>query len=166
MTGPQILLWPDARLRQHCEPVAEGEDMTALATAMLAAMYAAQGRGLAAPQVGVLQRLFVMDAGWKTGAMTPLICVNPEILALSDQRIAGAEGCLSIPGDPLEVLRPDWIELRWQGLDGSVQQRRLTGFEARCAQHEIDHLNGKVIFDHLDEDKRALLEGAYLEARR
>ncbi|MBR9651101.1 peptide deformylase [Thalassovita aquimarina] len=159
-----ILKWPDPRLSQVCDPVAPGEDVSDLVTDMLETMYDAPGRGLAAPQVGVMKRLFVMDCGWKDGDMTPVICINPEIVASSEGVVAGEEGCLSIPAAPAEVTRPERITLRWTGLDGAEQERELTGFEAKCAQHEYDHLDGLVIFDRLSDEDRARVEGAYLEA--
>ncbi len=159
-----ILKWPDPRLSQPCDPVAPGEDVSDLITDMLETMYDAPGRGLAAPQVGVMKRVFVMDCGWKDGDMTPVICINPEIVASSEEVVSGEEGCLSIPAAPAEVTRPEWITLRWTGLDGAVQEAELTGFEAKCAQHEYDHLDGLVIFDRLSDEDRARIEGAYLEA--
>nr|WP_212770008.1 peptide deformylase [Thalassovita mangrovi] len=158
-----ILKWPDPRLSQPCDPVAPGEDVSDLITDMLETMYDAPGRGLAAPQVGVMKRVFVMDCGWKDGDMTPVICINPEIVASSEEVVSGEEGCLSIPDAPAEVTRPERITLRWTGLDGAVQESELTGFEAKCAQHEYDHLDGLVIFDRLSDEDRARIEGAYLE---
>ncbi|MDX1780848.1 MAG: peptide deformylase [Thalassovita sp.] len=159
-----ILKWPDERLSQRCDPVPPGEDVAELVTDMLETMYDAPGRGLAAPQVGVMKRLFVMDCGWKEGDMTPVICINPEIISASGETASGEEGCLSIPQAPAEVTRPARITMRWTGLDGAVQERELTGFEAKCAQHEFDHLDGLVIFDRISDDDRARIEGAYLEA--
>jgi peptide deformylase len=158
-----ILKWPDPRLSQVCAPVG-AEDVSGLAAAMLETMYDAPGRGLAAPQVGVILRLFVMDCGWKEGKPTPVICIDPEILALSDETEAGEEGCLSIPRAPAVVQRPVSAVMRWRGLDGMFVQRELTGFEARCALHEYDHLDGRVIFDRIGVDDRARIEGDYLEA--
>ena len=159
-----ILRWPDPRLAQRCAPVDLG-DMAGLATLvgeMFETMYAAPGRGLAAPQVGHMLRLFVMDCGWKEGDMTPLACLNPEILEASATHVPGDEGCLSIPGVMAQVLRPDWVVLGWTGLDGTRQSRRLQGFEARCAQHELDHLDGMVTFHRLGAADRAALEADYL----
>ena len=101
-----ILKWPDPRLSQACDPVAPGEDLSRLVSDMLETMYDAPGRGLAAPQVGVMKRVFVMDCGWKEGDMTPVICINPEIIDRSQEMAGGEEGCLSIPGTPAEVSRP------------------------------------------------------------
>lgn len=160
-----ILKWPDPRLSQVCAPVGD-EDVSDLAAAMLETMYDAPGRGLAAPQVGVMKRMFVMDCGWKEGNPTPEVCINPEIISLSAETATGEEGCLSIPNAPVEVERPVSVLLRWRGLDGAMIRRELTGFEARCALHEYDHLDGRVIFDRIGDSDRARIEGAYLEAQK
>lgn len=157
-----ILTWPDARLSQLCPPAAPGDDgLRQLAADMLDTMYAAPGRGLAAPQVGVLTRLFVMDVTWKEGIMAPLVCLNPQILWRSDTLLAGPEGCLSIPGLSLEIVRAAEIDLAWTDLEGTPQHRRMTGFEAICAQHELDHLDGIVTFDRLTADARLDATGRY-----
>ncbi|WP_412565298.1 peptide deformylase [Thalassobius sp. MITS945101] len=166
MAVRQVLLWPDPRLTQVCAPVEAGVDLTALAADMLDTMYDANGRGLAGPQIGVMQRIFVMDITWKEGLRAPQVLINPEIVAVSEVHVGGEEGCLSIPDTPLEVTRPAEVTMRWRDMDGLQQERRMTGFEAKCAQHELDHLNGKVIFDHLPEDERRRYEAAYLEAQQ
>ncbi|MFU8882104.1 MAG: peptide deformylase [Rhodobacterales bacterium] len=160
MTGLPILRWPDPRLSTPCDPVAAGEDLDGLIRAMFDTMYAAPGRGLAAPQVGVLKRLFVMDCGWKDGEMTPMVCINPEITQ-ADGMAPGAEGCLSIPGVLAEVLRPERITLRYLDQNGCAQEAELDGFEARCAQHELDHLDGLVTFDRLSPEARRVVEATY-----
>jgi len=148
MAVRQVRLVPDPVLRKVCAPVTVFDaDLAALATDMLDTMYAATGRGLAAPQVGVTCRMFVMDATWKAGTPTPMIFVNPEILTRSDVWVTLAEGCLSLPGDLTDVRRPDAVGLRWQGLDGAWASAEFTGFEAACTQHEIDHLDGILIMD-------------------
>lgn len=164
MGAPAIVQWPDPRLSQPCAPVG-AEDVSDLITTMFAVMYAAPGRGLAAPQIGVMKRVFVMDCGWKDGTMTPVVCIDPQITWTSEAVGPGTEGCLSIPDAPVTVTRPLEIRLAWTGLDGVRVERHLTGFEARCAQHEYDHLEGRVIFDHLPPADRAGVEGAYLARR-
>ena len=152
-----VLRWPDARLAAMCRAVGPGDDVAGLAADMLATLYHAAGRGLAAPQVGAMVRLFVMDSGWKQGAPDPMVFVNPEVVAVSDDRATLGEGCLSIPGISVDVTRPVQVDLRWQGLDGQVQQRGFSGFEAACIQHEIDHLDGIVTLDRVDAATRARL---------
>ncbi|GGE22487.1 peptide deformylase [Gemmobacter megaterium] len=150
-----ILTFPDSRLRRLCLPVTGIDDsLRALAADMLETMYAAQGRGLAGPQVGVLLRMFVMDVGWKEGAPSPQVCINPEVLDASEDVVTRTEGCLSIPDVACPVARPAEITLRWTTLDGVVLQERLSGFAATCAQHELDHLNGRLCIDLLDEPVR------------
>ena len=150
-----VLRWPDARLTQVAKPACVDPQTLTLARDMLGTMYDANGRGLAAPQIGVLTRVFVMDAAWKTGEPVPEVFINPEILWRSPQMALGAEGCLSIPGVVADVMRHSEVILQWQMEDGSTQAQKLTGFRAICAQHEIDHLNGVVTLDHLAPDARA-----------
>ncbi len=156
-----ILTWPDPRLSRRCAPAVPGEAAANLARDMLETMYDAPGRGLAAPQVGHLVRLFVMDAGWKEGPRDPTVFLNPEITWRSDARVTGTEGCLSIPGITAEVERAEEIGVRWQDLGGVVHERRFDGFAAICIQHETDHLDGLVTFDRVGVDRRIALEAAY-----
>jgi peptide deformylase len=151
-----ILRWPDPRLAMRCVPVTG--DVSALAADMLETMYAAPGRGLAAPQVGELLRLFVMDATWKEGRRDPQVFINPEILWRSETRKRGPEGCLSIPGVTAEVERSVELRMRWTDLSGTPREETLTGFAAICAQHEHDHLEGIVTLDHLSPEARVLAE--------
>lgn len=163
MSVLSILGWPDPRLSQVCAPVGTaGDEVRALAGDMLATMYAARGRGLAGPQVGAMLRIFVMDAGWKAGHPSPRIFLDPVIVAASGTEESGAEGCLSIAGITAEVTRPTGITLAWNDLDGVAHREVLTGFEARCAQHEIDHLDGIVILDRVSAIERAALLAAFL----
>lgn len=148
-----VLLWPDARLSQGCADV-QGLDEQ-LITDMFETMYDAPGRGLAAPQIGVMLRLFVMDVGWKDGDMQPVVCINPDILSASEETQCGPEGCLSMPGVTVEVERHAEIELAFTDMTGSRKRRHLTGFAAICAQHELDHLDGKMHFDRAQIADRA-----------
>lgn len=154
-----VLLWPDPRLSEVCAPVTG--DVSALAQDMLETMYAAPGRGLAAPQIGVMQRLFVMDATWKDGTPDPQVFINPEITSASDTTVTQPEGCLSIPGALTEITRPAEVTMRWTTLDGQTQKSTFTGFAAACVQHELDHLNGRVTFDRLTPQARAEAEARY-----
>ncbi|PRY93406.1 peptide deformylase [Hasllibacter halocynthiae] len=143
-----IVLHPDERLRAVCAPVgAVTGQVRALADDLLETMYDAGGRGLAAPQVGVLRRLFVMDVGWKDGEAAPVVMVDPEVLDLSEARGGTEEACLSIPGEPRRVMRPSEVTMAWTAFGGERVHRRLRGMEARCAQHELDHLDGVLILD-------------------
>jgi len=148
-----VRLYPDPHLTRPCRQVAAVDpQVRALATEMADVMYAAQGRGLAAPQLGraeVSMRLFVMDAGWKeTGRRAPGAFLNPEIVWASDDSVVREEACLSIPDQPRRIARPARIRLRWIGLDGMAHETLLDGVEATIAQHERDHLDGILILDH------------------
>ncbi len=162
MSVREIVLWPDPRLTETCAPVAEiTPEIETLAADMLETMYAAPGRGLAAPQVGVLQRLFVMDVGWKEGKSDPLVCINPMLQEVSEDRASSEEGCLSIPGVLAEVTRPAQVQMVWTGLNGARYVQSFDGFAAACVQHELDHLDGVVTFDHLAAEDREALIAAY-----
>lgn len=151
-----ILKWPDARLSAECTPIDRITQATVtLAEDMLETMYVAQGRGLAAPQVGVLSRLFVMDVSWKEGEKSPKFFVNPEISWMSQSKATVSEGCLSIPGVSVDVERPDRVRLRWTDLEGNVCESEFEGFAAVCVQHELDHLDGKVMLDWIGGVARA-----------
>lgn len=154
-----ILIHPDPRLKKVCPPVpAVTDEIRRLADDMLETMYAAPGIGLAAPQVGVLARLFVMDCVKEEGvAPRPLVLVNPEVVWSSDERNTYEEGCLSIPDQYADVTRPARIRMRWTDLSGAAQEEEFGGLWATCAQHELDHLNGKLFIDHLGPIKRQLM---------
>ncbi|SDF36969.1 peptide deformylase [Salipiger thiooxidans] len=161
MSLREILLWPDERLKQPCETVADVAEVEQLVTDLFETMYDAPGRGLAAPQVGVLKRVFVMDAGWKEGDMVPLACINPEIVEVSEETASGPEGCLSIPGVTAQVRRPVRVRIAFTDLSGTRQERDFEGSEAIVAQHEYDHLEGLVHFDRLDPQEAKALKLEY-----
>lgn len=117
-----------------------------LADDMLLTMRRSRGIGLAAPQIGISRRLFVMDTG-----QGPRLCFNPEILASSDELIQMAEGCLSFPGESCTITRPRWVQVRYQDSQGTWTESRLSDLEARCFQHELDHLDGIVMQDRYKE---------------
>ena len=163
MTVRPILKWPDPRLSQTCDPVADPFSITGLVQDLFNTMYAAPGRGLAAPQIGVMQRVFVMDPTWKDEENTPFVCINPEVLSVSEEIRTAEEVCLSIPAVSAHVSRSARIEFGYTDLEGTRCEEHLCGFAATCAQHEFDHLNGQVIFDHLAMDRRNELESRYKE---
>lgn len=165
MSTLDILKWPDPRLSQPCAPVQDAGAVDGLVADMFETMYAAPGRGLAAPQVGVMIRLFVMDAGWKTGDMTPLVCINPAILSRSEATASGDEGCLSVPGVTAQVTRAQEITLAYTDLNGCPQELALAGAAATIAQHELDHLDGIMHFDRLDGAGRDALLADYDRVR-
>jgi len=162
MSVLDIVHWPDPRLAEICPQIAEiTPEIEALAADMLETMYAAKGRGLAAPQVGAMLRIFVMDTGWKEGKSDPLVCINPMLQEVSEERATLEEGCLSILGVTAEVSRPAQVQMMWTGLNGGRYVQSFGGFAAACVQHELDHLDGVVTFDHLDAQTRAKLEAEY-----
>ena len=154
-----ILLHPDPRLKKVCAPVSDLSDkLRLLADDMLETMYAAPGIGLAAPQIGVLDRLIVLDCEKAEGvAAKPLVMFNPEVIAASDETNVYDEGCLSIPDQYAEVTRPKEVEVQWVDRNGKVQRETFDGLWATCVQHEIDHLQGKLFIDYLKPLKRQMI---------
>ncbi|WP_051521269.1 peptide deformylase [Rubellimicrobium mesophilum] len=153
-----ILLHPDPRLKAVAKPVtAFDESLRRLAEDMLETMYEAPGIGLAAPQVGVMSRLIVMDCSRDDEPRRPLALANPEIAWRSEETGPYEEGCLSIPDHFAEVVRPKAVEVTWIDLEGKAQRERFEGLWAVCVQHEIDHLNGKLFIDYLGTIKRGVI---------
>lgn len=159
MTLRPILLHPDPRLKKPCEPVTEITDaLREVARDMLDTMYDAPGVGLAAPQVGLLKRLFVMDCVKDPDEPPrPMVLMNPAIVWSSDDRRVYEEGCLSIPEHYAEIERPAAVTVRWLGLDGAGHEETFEGLWATCAQHEMDHLDGRLFIDYLSPLKRQLI---------
>ena len=159
----RILEIPDPVLRQLSTPVEAVDDATgALIAEMFETMYDAPGIGLAAVQVGVLDRLLVMDLQEPAEeggepVRDPRVFINPEILTRSDEQVPYTEGCLSVPDQYGEVLRPATIRARWLDETGATREDELTGLLAVCLQHEIDHLDGVLFIDHLSRLKREIL---------
>lgn len=141
-----VIEWPDHALEQKCEREGDFEIETVrpLLIDLFETMQAKGGIGLAAPQVGDLRRVFVMCP-----AGVNFACINPSIHDCSDQRESMAEGCLSIPGFRDNVVRPAWIDVSYTDGAGIMVLGRLRGIEARCFQHELDHLDGKMFIDRL-----------------
>ncbi|ATG37079.1 MULTISPECIES: peptide deformylase [Phaeobacter] len=154
-----ILIHPDPRLKKVCAAVPDMSDaLRRLADDMLETMYAAPGIGLAAPQIGVLDRLIVLDCvKEEDGPARPLVMFNPEVVASSDEANVYEEGCLSIPDQYAEVTRPKVVEVEWMDRDGNAQRETFDGLWATCVQHEIDHLNGKLFIDYLKPLKRQMI---------
>ena len=154
-----ILIHPDPRLKKVCAPVADiSDDLRKLADDMLETMYDAPGIGLAAPQIGVMDRVIVMDCVKEDGeAPQPMVMFNPEVILNSDDTNVYEEGCLSIPDQFAEVTRPKEVKVRWLDRDGNLQEQDFDGLWATCVQHEIDHLNGKLFIDYLGPMKRQMI---------
>jgi len=152
-----ILYVPDPRLRAKAKPVPPGDPRVPdLAEKMLATMYKAPGIGLAAPQIGELLRLVVIDIR-PDEKPEPMVLVNPEIVADSQELATREEGCLSLPNQFADVTRPARVKVRWQDLTGTKKEIEADGLLAACLQHEIDHLNGVLFVDHISALKRNML---------
>jgi peptide deformylase len=119
-------------------------------------MYDAPGIGLAAPQVGAMKRVIVMDC-IKDAPPEPMVLLNPQVIWSSEDQSTYDEGCLSIPDQYAEVKRPASVKVRWMDLDGATQERQFDGLWATCVQHEIDHLDGKLFIDYLGPLKRQMI---------
>ena len=154
-----IVLHPDARLKKKSVQVESINDaLIKLAEDMMETMYGAPGIGLAAPQIGVLERLIVMDCAKKEDEEPdPIIMVNPLITAASEEKSVYEEGCLSIPDHFAEITRPELVQVQWVDLDGKQHSQEFDGLKSTCIQHEIDHLNGKLFIDYLGPMKRQLI---------
>ena len=150
-----ILVLPDARLRAVADPIdAVDEDIKALAKDMLDTMYDAPGIGLAAPQIGVMKRIVVMDLAKEGDKPEPMVLINPEITKFSDVVQTTEEGCLSIPELYYDVERPDAVTVKYTDLDGNEVVKDADGKLAVCIQHELDHLDGVLYIDYLSRLKR------------
>ncbi|MDP5086840.1 MAG: peptide deformylase [Yoonia sp.] len=154
-----ILIHPDPRLKKVATPVASvTDDLRRLADDMLETMYHAPGIGLAAPQVGVMDRVLVMDCVKDEGARPdPMVLINPKVLWTSEARNVYEEGCLSIPEQYAEVERPAEVEVEWMELDGKTRREKFDALWATCVQHEMDHLDGKLFIDYLRPLKRQMI---------
>lgn len=159
MALKNILIHPDPRLKKVADPVASvTDDLRRLADDMLETMYDAPGIGLAAPQIGVMSRMLVMDCEKDDGARPdPMVLINPRVLWTSEDRNVYEEGCLSIPEQYAEVERPSEVEVEWTELDGKTRRERFDALWATCVQHEIDHLDGKLFIDYLKPLKRQMI---------
>ena len=142
----------DEALREPARRIGKVDDaVRKLATDMLVSMYAAKGIGLAAPQIGVNQQLLVIDLELDDPNSPPLVLINPEISASSASIDTYEEGCLSIPGVYLDVVRPTSIELSFRDEMGRPRKMKADGLMARCIQHEMDHLNGVLFVDRVTD---------------
>ncbi len=173
----EIIEVPDPRLKTVSEPVTKfDQELKGLVADMFETMYDANGIGLAAIQVGVPQRVLVIDLQPEDPDAEPEVCtahggeehthqptrreprvfINPEILDPSEDLNVYTEGCLSVPEIYAEVERPARIRARWQELDGTVREEEVDGLLATCQQHEMDHLEGILFIDHLSRLKRQM----------
>jgi peptide deformylase len=153
-----IITLPNPLLRKRSAPVERIDaELGKLAEDMLETMYAAPGVGLAAVQVGVPRRLIVVDVAKEEDPPAPLVLVNPEIVSLGTELRMHEEGCLSIPDERIEIERPGTLTVRFLDRQGKLQELAAEGLLATVIQHEIDHLDGKLIIDYLSRLKRDII---------
>ncbi|AOX18093.1 peptide deformylase [Kozakia baliensis] len=153
-----ILIAPQAVLRRQTRDV-KPEDMAMLREnlpGMFSAMYKAPGIGLAAPQVGLGLRFALVDVA-NEGERDPIVMINPEVIEESETLVSREEGCLSLPNQYAEVVRPQSVRVRFRTLAGDVEEREVDDLLATCMQHEIDHLDGILFVDHLSSLKRNMI---------
>ena len=163
-----ILIHPDPRLKKVAAPVSKvTDDLRRVADDMLETMYDAPGIGLAAPQIGLMQRILVMDCVKKENEKPrPLVLINPAVIWAGEDRNVYEEGCLSIPEQFADVERPAEVEVAWTDLNGKEQREKFDGLWATCVQHEIDHLDGKLFIDYLKPLKRQLITRKMVKLKR
>src|SRR6201992_3906827 len=162
-----ILTAPDPRLKAVSTPVAKVDSaIRSLVDDMIESMYAADGIGLAAVQIGVPKRVIVIDLDQKEGKKNPRAFINPKITWASEEMAVFEEGCLSVPEIWDDVERPARIRCEYLDLDGKKVELEADGMLATCLQHEMDHLNGVLFIDHLSRLKRSMLLKKLTKAKK
>ena len=158
MSIKDIITVPDETLKKISEPVEKvGINEKKLVQDLLDTMYQSNGIGLAAVQVGVLKRILVIDISTKDEKKNPLSFINPIIKNVSNETSVYEEGCLSIPDTFIEIERPKVCEIEYIDINGKIKNLKCDGLLSTCIQHEINHLDGKLIIDHLSKLKRDLI---------
>ncbi len=153
-----IITAPDPRLAKKAKAVAKVDaSVRKLMDDMLETMYDAPGIGLAAPQVGALLRVIVVDCAKDGDKPEPYRIANPEILWTSDESVTYNEGCLSLPEHYADVVRPAEVKLRYLDEQNEIRELHAKGLLATCIQHEIDHLEGTLFVDHISALKRSMI---------
>jgi len=167
MSVRPILTAPDPRLKAVSEPIERVDnEIRKLVDDMLDTMYAEEGIGLAAIQIGVPKCLLVMDLAQKEGRREPQAFINPRILWASDETTVVQEGCLSVPDIWEDVERPARVTAEFLDRDGTLKTVAAEGLLSTCLQHEMDHLNGVLFIDHLSKLKRSIALRKVQKARR
>lgn len=150
-----IVVWPDPRLRESTRPISEVTDeIRALYRDLVDTMYAYDGVGIAAVQIGVSVRMFLVDAGVAGREGDPVAFINPEVVTVSNEKEKADEGCLSFPGIYVPIERPRRARLRAIGIDGVPFEAEGEGLFARAMLHEHDHLTGKLLVDFVGPLKK------------
>jgi peptide deformylase len=162
----EIVKFGSKALRATCAPIAAYDDeVVALVTNLFDSMRAAEGVGLAAPQIGILRRVAIVDVSPQVPTAPPVVLVNPRLVKTEGTQI-GEEGCLSFPGLYGDVERFERVTVESWGEDGSPFTVEAEGFFARALQHEIDHLDGKLFIERLSPLKRQLMRGALKKLKK
>ncbi len=152
-----VRLFPDPVLRRPCRAVSLHEDIRSLVNDLIATMGSqSSGIGIAAPQVGVEKRVAIMDVRTRDPKKSREVLINPVILH-SEGRVISREGCMSLPDYTATLNRLEKVTLEWRDINGKTRRRIFTGIEAICLQHELDHLEGKLILDRVASLKTDLL---------
>ena len=155
MSIKDIITVPNEILKRISEPIEKiGKNEKKLVKDLFDTMYASKGIGLAAVQVGILKRILVIDVSTKDEKKKPISLINHIIKRLSDDTSVYEEGCLSIPETFIEIERPKICEIEYIDLDGNKKELKCDGLMSTCVQHEINHLDGKLIIDHLSKLKK------------
>ena len=158
MSVKDIITVPNEILKKISEPIVNvGVNEKKLINDLFETMYNSKGIGLAAVQVGILKRVLVIDVSSKDEKKNPMSFINPVIKNLSDETSVYEEGCLSIPETFIEIERPKICEVEYIDLDGKKKTIKCEGLLSTCLQHEINHLDGKLIIDHLSKLKRDII---------
>jgi peptide deformylase len=166
MESEKIVMLGDQRLRETAIVVDQfDEELSQLAKSLCDTMASANGLGLAAPQIGVSKRVIAVRTGTKA-VPKALAMVNPKLISMSEEVSEGEEGCLSIPGVRLSIKRAQSVVVRYQDVEGSTQTLEADGMLAICLQHEIDHLNGTLILDHVSRLKRDRAKAQFEKFKR
>ena len=155
MSIREIITIPDETLKKISEPIEKvGVNEKKLINDLFETMYNSNGIGLAAVQVGILKRVLVVDVSSKEEKKNPICFVNPIIKNISNKMSVYEEGCLSIPDTFIEIERPKTCEIEYVDIDGKIKTQEFDGLLSTCVQHEINHLDGRLIIDHLSKLKK------------
>ena len=158
MSIRDIVTVPNEILKKISEPIEKvGINEKKLINDLFETMYNSKGIGLAAVQVGILKRILVIDVSTKDEKKNPLSFINPTIKKISDETSIYEEGCLSIPETFIEIERPKICEIEYIDIDGKKRDLKCDGLLSTCIQHEINHLDGKLIIDHLSKLKKDMI---------
>ena len=158
MTVKEIITVPDEILKKVSKPIEKiGVNEKKLIDNLFDTMYKSNGIGLAAVQVGILKRILVVDVSSKENERNPMCLINPKIKSLSNEMSLYEEGCLSIPDTFIEIQRPKTCKIEYLDINGKIKTEEFGGLLSTCIQHEINHLDGKLIIDHLSKLKKEMI---------